>query len=93
VFRERTADLVYLSPDAEEVLEVLRPGTLYVIGGIVDKTVRRGVSRGVARDLDLPCFRLPIQASPPLFAGPRPEEDIQSAPELRLAAPWQSVSQ
>mmetsp|Transcript_39054 Transcript_39054/g.91855 ORF Transcript_39054/g.91855 Transcript_39054/m.91855 type:complete len:378 (-) Transcript_39054:169-1302(-) len=65
VFRERTADLVYLSPDAEEVLEVLRPGTLYVIGGIVDKTVRRGVSRGVARDLDLPCFRLPIQEHVP----------------------------
>jgi len=40
---------VYLSPDAEETLHTLRPGALYVIGGIVDKTARApmaGARRG-----------------------------------------------
>ena len=40
VFAARRGDLVYLSPDAEETLHALRPGALYVIGGIVDKTAR-----------------------------------------------------
>ena len=45
VFAARRGDLVYLSPDAEETLHALRPGALYVIGGIVDKTARAPAPR------------------------------------------------
>lgn len=34
-------DAIYLTPDSENVLHDIRPGTVYVIGGIVDKTVRK----------------------------------------------------
>ena len=32
------AELVYLSPDAPDVLDVLRPSDVYVIGGLVGRT-------------------------------------------------------
>lgn len=37
-------EIVYLSPDAEDVLHELDPSCVYVIGGIVDRSVRK-VSR------------------------------------------------
>ena len=33
------SNLVYLSPDAEEVLEHVDDNFIYVIGGIIDRTV------------------------------------------------------
>ena len=44
VFQNRLDDLIYLSPDGSETLETLTPGKVYVIGGIVDRTVSKGVS-------------------------------------------------
>lgn len=34
-------EIVYLSPDAEDVLDELDPSYVYVIGGIVDRSVRK----------------------------------------------------
>lgn len=36
-------ELVYLSPDAEEVLETIDPAKVYVIGGLVDRSVSKVV--------------------------------------------------
>ncbi len=38
------AQLVVLSPDAEEPLTRLEPDCVYVVGGIVDRSVRKGVT-------------------------------------------------
>mmetsp|Transcript_44590 Transcript_44590/g.105658 ORF Transcript_44590/g.105658 Transcript_44590/m.105658 type:complete len:389 (+) Transcript_44590:220-1386(+) len=70
VFRERLGDLVYLSPDGEETLETLTPGKVYVIGGIVDRTVSKRVSWEEASGrrsggAAIPTYRLPIDENIP----------------------------
>lgn len=34
-------EIVYLSPDSDNVLETLDPACVYVVGGIVDRSVRK----------------------------------------------------
>jgi tRNA (guanine9-N1)-methyltransferase len=53
--------LILLSPDAAEPLEQLDPAKAYVIGGIVDKTVQKNLTRDFARDQQIPAYRLPIK--------------------------------
>jgi tRNA (guanine9-N1)-methyltransferase len=59
-YADRLANVVYLTSDAETVLQVLEPTKIYVIGGIVDRnrlkraTYNRAVALGVAT------ARLPI---------------------------------
>ena len=65
VFAQRLDDLIYLSPDGQQTLQELAPGKVYVIGGIVDRTVTKSVSLDEAAgrrrgDLPIPAFRLPI---------------------------------
>ena len=50
-FEGRKKDLVMLSPDATETLEGLERGKIYVIGGIVDRTVVRGVTLAKAEEV------------------------------------------
>jgi len=38
-------NIVYLSPDAEETIETVDPEKTYVIGGIVDRVVEKGIPR------------------------------------------------
>ena len=37
--------IVYLSPDAEETIDTVDPEKTYVIGGIVDRVVEKGIPR------------------------------------------------
>jgi tRNA (guanine9-N1)-methyltransferase len=37
-------DIVYMSPDAEHALEAVVPGKVYVIGGIVDRNIKRKIT-------------------------------------------------
>ena len=53
--------LVYLSPDAQDSLPLVDPAKVYVIGGIVDRSVRKGLSLSVAEERGVACFRLPVQ--------------------------------
>lgn len=41
--------LVYLSPDASQPLESVHNDTAYVIGGLVDRTVKKDASLNRAR--------------------------------------------
>jgi len=53
--------VVYLSPDSENILDDVRGDTLYVIGGIVDKTVQKNISLNRAREMNITTSRLPVQ--------------------------------
>jgi len=54
-------ELVYLSPDAKEVLETLDPTKVYVIGGIVDKCIRKYMTARKANDNNIVSYRLPVR--------------------------------
>jgi tRNA (guanine9-N1)-methyltransferase len=59
-------DIVVMSPDAQEPLPTIDPSKVYVIGGIVDKTVQKGLTKQFAQHHNLASYRLPIQE----YAGP-----------------------
>jgi Trm5-related predicted tRNA methylase len=54
-------NLCYLSPDADEILENLDLNQIYIIGGLVDETVTKKVTLRKSSNLNLKCFRLPIE--------------------------------
>jgi len=56
----RGEEVVYLSPDAEEELEGLDENTVYVIGGLVDDSVKSQVTLNYSLNLGIRCCRLPI---------------------------------
>ena len=56
------SSVVYLSPDADTVLDKLQTDTVYVLGGLVDRSVRRGASLSRAAQLGVRTARLPLQA-------------------------------
>jgi tRNA (guanine9-N1)-methyltransferase len=75
--------LVFLSPDAEEVLIELDQDSVYVVGGIVDRTVRKGITSsfavrmqsGSTRRMAVQCATL--AASMPILAPVELSDSIQ----------------
>jgi len=67
----RSGRLVVLTPDAEEDLEEVEEGCVYVVGGLVDRTVSKLQSATQARDKGAGCLRrLPIKKYGPPGANP-----------------------
>ncbi|TYZ61649.1 hypothetical protein PybrP1_001696 [[Pythium] brassicae (nom. inval.)] len=56
-----TQDVVYLSPDSPNVLTELDATKMYVIGGIVDKSRKKGATLNAASSAGIATARLPIQ--------------------------------
>ena len=54
------SDVVYLSPDSENVIEALKPSKVYVIGGLVDDSVKKNTSACISNSLGIQTARLPI---------------------------------
>ncbi|CAH0489394.1 unnamed protein product [Peronospora farinosa] len=54
-------ELVYLSPDSETVLTQLDPACVYVVGGIVDRSVRKGQTKAKAASHGIRTACLPLQ--------------------------------
>ncbi|XP_037334733.2 tRNA methyltransferase 10 homolog B [Pungitius pungitius] len=52
--------VVYLTPDAEEALETVDADKVYVLGGLVDESIRKTLSLSRARELSVHTARLPI---------------------------------
>ncbi|XP_061769040.1 tRNA methyltransferase 10 homolog B isoform X2 [Nerophis ophidion] len=52
--------LVYLSPDAEQVLERVEQDKVYVLGGLVDESIQKTLSLSRAKELGVHVVRLPI---------------------------------
>uniref|UniRef100_K3W725 tRNA (guanine(9)-N(1))-methyltransferase n=1 Tax=Globisporangium ultimum (strain ATCC 200006 / CBS 805.95 / DAOM BR144) TaxID=431595 RepID=K3W725_GLOUD len=63
-------EVIYLSPDAADVLEAVDPTHVYVIGGIVDRTVRKGQSVEKAGRFAYRTARLPLQEHLPSLRSP-----------------------
>ena len=56
------ASLTFLTPDAPDVLGALDPARVYVIGGLVDRSVQKAASLARARGLGAATARLPLEA-------------------------------
>ena len=56
-----SSSLVYLSPDASELIEDVNADETYVIGGLVDETVAKQVTWSKCRELSLRAKALPIE--------------------------------
>ena len=59
VFRGKR--LVYLSPDAEEALDEVDADAVYIVGGIVDRTVNSNLSKLKAAGLGIETRRFPVK--------------------------------
>jgi len=55
-----TENIVYLSPDSEHTLTELCPDTVYVIGGLVDDSVKKDTSQQYCENANISSARLPI---------------------------------
>ncbi|KAJ0006524.1 hypothetical protein NQD34_013797 [Periophthalmus magnuspinnatus] len=53
--------IVYLTPDAEQALQSVDPGKVYVLGGLVDESIQKKLSLGRASELSVLTARLPIE--------------------------------
>lgn len=87
-------ELVFLSPDAEEPLEApLDRANVYVIGGFVDGTIQKNVTRHRAEAIGARARRLPLEEHAPQgISNPRLPLTINSVLEILLALnagePW-----
>ena len=59
-FEDRKENLVYLTADAETVLDDLDMSKIYIIGGLVDRNRWKGITLKKAVDQGIQCAKLPI---------------------------------
>eukprot|EP00468_Gymnochlora_sp_CCMP2014_P011056 CAMPEP_0167757262 /NCGR_PEP_ID=MMETSP0110_2-20121227/9827_1 /TAXON_ID=629695 /ORGANISM="Gymnochlora sp., Strain CCMP2014" /LENGTH=316 /DNA_ID=CAMNT_0007643431 /DNA_START=26 /DNA_END=976 /DNA_ORIENTATION=+ len=52
--------LVYLTADSETILSELNPDDIYIIGGIVDKNIHKGLCKSIAAKQKIRTAQLPI---------------------------------
>lgn len=59
--RFRKDDMIYLTSDSSEVLADIRPGKVYIIGGLVDHNKHKGLTQKLATEKGLQTARLPME--------------------------------
>lgn len=60
VLQDQKENLVYLTADAETVLEELDPKKIYIVGGLVDRNRWKGITMKKAKDQGIQSAKLPI---------------------------------
>jgi len=55
------SEIIYLTPDSENVIDVLEASKVYVIGGLVDDSVKKNTSKVFSEQSNLQTGRLPIE--------------------------------
>jgi tRNA (guanine9-N1)-methyltransferase len=87
-------EVVYLTHDAEDVLEVLDPAKVYVVGGIVDRNRLKGATWEKARELGVATARLNLDTSVHIGNG-TPVLTVNHCVDILLQAahgvPWQEA--
>lgn len=58
--KDQKENLVYLTADAETILEDLDPKKLYIIGGLVDRNRWKGITMKKAQEQGIQTAKLPI---------------------------------
>lgn len=58
--QEQKENLVYLTADAETVLEELDPKRIYIVGGLVDRNRWKGITMKKAKEQGIQTAKLPI---------------------------------
>ncbi|XP_041991762.1 tRNA (guanine(9)-N1)-methyltransferase-like [Salvia splendens] len=59
-FKDQKENLVYLTADSENVLDVLDPKAIYIIGGLVDRNRWKGLTMDKANEQGIKTAKLPI---------------------------------
>lgn len=59
-FHDHKENLVYLTADAENVIDELEPQKIYVVGGLVDRNRWKGITMKKATDQGIQSAKLPI---------------------------------
>eukprot|EP01053_Blabericola_migrator_P009442 Blabericola_migrator_1__9441@NODE_510_length_7944_cov_147_881554_g391_i0_p5_GENE_NODE_510_length_7944_cov_147_881554_g391_i0NODE_510_length_7944_cov_147_881554_g391_i0_p5_ORF_typecomplete_len240_score45_60tRNA_m1G_MT/PF01746_21/9_7e12RNA_Me_trans/PF04252_13/5_3e09_NODE_510_length_7944_cov_147_881554_g391_i062957014 len=93
LYEDRLDRLVVLSPDADEVLmeeEILDSSRIFVIGGLVDRTVSKNETRAFGRRNNLALRRLPIREV--LGSKVHPVLNINTVFEILCAIHFDGVS-
>ena len=54
-------DVIYLTAEADEVINEVEPGVMYVIGGMVDRNRLPGICHERAKKMNLKTRRIPIR--------------------------------
>lgn len=60
IYHTTKNQLVYLSPDAEEVVESFEQDKIYIIGGLVDNMIQKNRSMERAQDMNIVTRKLPL---------------------------------
>jgi len=58
--KDQKENLVYLTADAETILEDLDPKKIYIIGGLVDRNRWKGITMKKAQEQGIQTAKLPI---------------------------------
>lgn len=75
--------LVYLSPDADKEIKEFKTGKYgYIIGGIVDNTVIKDLSKNRANELNIKCRKLPLDFIKKNNINMRPSLNINTICEI-----------
>eukprot|EP01056_Protomagalhaensia_sp_Gyna25_P004944 Protomagalhaensia_sp_Gyna_25__4943@NODE_533_length_3189_cov_185_222222_g417_i0_p1_GENE_NODE_533_length_3189_cov_185_222222_g417_i0NODE_533_length_3189_cov_185_222222_g417_i0_p1_ORF_typecomplete_len292_score43_83tRNA_m1G_MT/PF01746_21/5e03tRNA_m1G_MT/PF01746_21/1_4e11RNA_Me_trans/PF04252_13/2_6e06Phage_Nu1/PF07471_12/0_32_NODE_533_length_3189_cov_185_222222_g417_i021473022 len=91
--RDRKSDMIVLSPDADTLLkdeEIRDSSKIFIIGGLVDRTVCKGETRSFALRNELESRRLPIRES--LGSTVHPVLNINSVADILMAVHCDQLS-
>ena len=84
-------ELVWLTPDADAPLLELNTNDVYVVGGLIDRTVIKNHTLNLARDAGVRVARLPLKEFAPI-SNVHPILDVvtvvQMVAEVHSGAPW-----
>ncbi|KAL4479540.1 hypothetical protein ABPG72_018526 [Tetrahymena utriculariae] len=63
-FKGKQANMIYLSPDSENELETVDSSgnTIYIVGGLIDRTVKKWASFDRANSMNIKSAKLPINS-------------------------------
>merc|ERR1712118_51414 len=78
-------ELIFISPEADDVLTSLDQSEVYVIGGLVDRSTHKCASLSLAKRLGAACARLPLKEHVPEVVSSRLPLSLVAVIQILLA--------